>query len=79
MNKTKYKYCELLGIPFTLLIGVILQNMYTLATDEPLSLIIASVNGSVWEKSKVFVLPYTVWAIITYALSKPRFKAFFCC
>ncbi|MCR5635861.1 MAG: DUF6512 family protein [Clostridiales bacterium] len=77
MNKTKYKYCELLGTAFTLLIGVILQNLYTLAADEPLSLIIASVNGSVWEKSKVFALPYAVWAIITYAVSKPRFKAFF--
>ena len=77
MNKTKYKYCELFGIPFTLFAGVILQNLYTLAADEPLSLIIASVNGSVWEKSKVFALPYAVWAIITYAAAKPRFKAYF--
>ncbi|MDD5924256.1 MAG: DUF6512 family protein [Clostridia bacterium] len=77
MNKKLFHKLELAGVFFTFIFGCILQFVYRYASDEPLSLVFASVNGSIWEQSKVFALPYLIWAVITLSTARPRFKQFF--
>lgn len=56
----------LLGIPVLFLIGSLLHYLYQLTEKNPLIGLIAPINESVWEHTKMVVLPLIMWWSIFY-------------
>ena len=77
MYKNHFHKLELSGIAFTFIIGIILRVAYNWTDGAPWTVIFGSVNSSMWEQCKVFAVPYMCWAVITLAVARPPFKAFF--
>ena len=77
MGKNVFHKMEVAGIFFTLAIGFLLRGTYEWTQGTAWTVIFASVNTSVWEQIKVFGVPYIVWSIITLAVARPAFRAFF--
>lgn len=57
--------------------GIILRVAYNFTDGAPWTVLFGSVNGSMWEHCKVYAVPYMCWAVITLAVARPPFKAFF--
>ncbi|MDR0914179.1 MAG: DUF6512 family protein [Oscillospiraceae bacterium] len=79
MNEVKrdkyFKRAEILGIIFILATAVFLSGFYK-RSGGPLAVLVGSVNGSVWEGVKIFLVGFIVWGIIEALCIKPSFKRF---
>jgi hypothetical protein len=56
----------LLGIPVLFLVGSLFHYLYELSGKHPLVSLIAPVNESVWEHTKMVVLPVILWWSLFY-------------
>ena len=56
----------LLGIPVLFLIGAIFHYLYEFSGKNPLVGLIAPINESVWEHTKMVVLPLIMWWSLFY-------------
>lgn len=65
MNKKLKKY-ELLGIIFTILMGIILHFTYTWSGSNSFVALFSAVNESTWEHLKLLFFPYILYAIFEY-------------
>lgn len=73
----KLKNLEILGIFFTFLSGILLKFCYTLSNMSVWSIFIGAVNSSIWEYTKIFLIPYVIWGILELAMfKKVSLKAF---
>lgn len=66
---------EVGGVFFVLAFSVFLRYYYTWAGGA-LGVLISSVNNSIWENTKVFIISYMFWAVIEVLFLKPPFKQF---
>lgn len=76
MNKVKFKKYEIAGIIFIYAGAVLLHFLFGLTGGNIFSILFASVNESVWENIKIFILPYMIWSVIELFSVKPPFKQF---
>jgi len=62
----------LLGIPVLFFVGSLFHNLYQLSGKNPLVGLIAPVNESVWEHTKMVVLPLILWWSLFYLTQGQR-------
>ena len=68
MDKEKFINLELLGLIFTSVVGLILKYSIMIFGVNLWTLLISSVNRSIWEETKVFALSYLLWSAIEYCI-----------
>ena len=76
MNKSKFKKCEIVGIFLIYAGAALLHFLYDLTNGNIFAVLFGSVNESVWENIKNFILPYVLWSVIELFGIKPPFKQF---
>ena len=76
MNKEKFINLELSGLIFTLLLGLILKYSIMIFGINLWTILISSVNKSIWEGIKVFALAYLIWACLEYCMIQVSIKEF---
>ena len=76
MTDNKFRNLELTGFFFTFLAGILFHFLYEFTEKSVVGILFGSVNGSIWEYSKVFALSYCIWGFIELALSVPYFRQF---
>lgn len=62
------------GIPILFLIGSFMHFMYDLCGQNPVVGAVAAVNESVWEHTKMVMLPVILWYVIYYLVKKKRYR-----
>ncbi len=75
-NQKLFLFYELLGIPIVFLVATTLHFMYPLSNYATWSTFIGSVNESIWEHIKIFLIPYILYACLELIVLKPPFKQF---
>lgn len=61
------------GIPVLFLIGSFMHFLYDLSWQNPLAGLIAPVNESVWEHTKMVLLPVILWWAVYYIINGRRY------
>ena len=67
---------ELIGIPFTYAVGILLHYSFILSNSYILTIFFGSVNESLWEHIKVFAFPYIIWSCVELSFVRRSFKKF---
>lgn len=75
-NQKLFLFYELLGIPIIFLVATILHFIYPLSNYATWSTFIGSVNESIWEHIKIFIIPYILYSCLELIVLKPPFKQF---
>ncbi|MDD3416063.1 MAG: DUF6512 family protein [Lachnospiraceae bacterium] len=65
---------ELIGIVFTIVLGIILHFTYEWSGNNPLVGILSAVNESTWEHLKLLFFPYVIYSIFEYFYLSPCLK-----
>ena len=60
------KYLPIYGAVFMVLAGSLLHFTYQWSGDNLLVGFVSAMNESVWEHSKLFILPLAVWGVVEY-------------
>lgn len=76
MHRKTQLRMELIGVPFTYAIGVLLHYSFILSDSSILTIFFGSVNESLWEHIKVFAFPYIIWSCVELAFVRKSFKKF---
>lgn len=75
MCQKKYMQMEIAGIIFILAFGLILRQYHSFSPGT-LSILLSTVNNSVWENAKVFIIAFIAWAAILQLAMRVPFKQF---
>lgn len=70
----KILFSELLGAVFVVISMLLLKQFYILSSGSAFSILIGSVNDSIWENIKVILIPYLLWFGIEVCLRYVSFK-----
>ncbi len=76
LDKKRLVFMEIIGIPVVFLTAIFLHFVYRLSDGAVWSILVGSVNESVWEHTKIFTLPYVIYAIWEFMVIKLPFKRF---
>ncbi len=76
MNRNKFISLELAGLIFTLVIGIMLRYSIGIFGVNLWTMLISSVNFSIWEGTKVFVFSYLIWMCFEYCVIKVPIRNF---
>lgn len=76
LTGNKFRNLELTGFFFTFIVGILFHFLYEFTEKNVVGILFGSINGSIWEYSKVFALSYCIWGFIELALSVPYFRQF---
>lgn len=63
-----------LGIPILFIVGAIMHFLYNILWENPVVGVIAPINESIWEHSKMVVWPIILWWTIYYRFQGKRHK-----
>jgi len=75
MNNNLLKKTEITGIFFIMIFSLFLRYYYQWGGGA-LAVLVSSVNNSIWENIKVFVISYMIWGAIEILTIRPSFKRF---
>lgn len=76
MNVKFFRKLELSGVPVIFALATLLHFIYDLTDGSVFSILFGAINESVWENTKIFLVAYTVWAIVELLISNVYFKPF---
>ena len=76
MDIRLFKKLEIVGAVFVFLLAVLLHFAYELTDGSVISILFGAVNESVWENTKIFLVAYSVWAVVELLVSNVHFKPF---
>lgn len=76
MNIKLFKNLEIVGAFFLFGLATLLHFVYELTNGSVFSILFGAVNESVWENTKIFLVAYSVWAIVELLVSNVHFKRF---
>lgn len=76
MDKKLFKSQEILGVLASLILTLVMWQVYNLTKGNPLGVIFGSVNNSIWEQLKGLIVAYVVFGGVELFTCKPRFKQF---
>lgn len=76
MDKRLFKSQELIGILGSLVITLLLWQLYTITNGNPIGIIFGCVNQSIWEQLKALILSYVLLGTFELFTSKPYFRQF---
>lgn len=62
------------GIPWLFIIGTIMHFMYDLFGKNPIIALFAPANESIWEHSKMVLIPIILWWTIYYIIKKKSYN-----
>ena len=74
MNKKFFRNLEIIGVVFIGGLATLLHFVYELTDGSIFSILFGSVNESVWENTKIFLVAYAVWAVVEILVSNVHFK-----
>ncbi len=74
MNLKKEEKYILIGIPFIIIAGSILHFIYDWLGKNKVIGLFVPVNESVWEHTKLFLLPVIIWWMAYYIINKDKDK-----
>jgi hypothetical protein len=67
---------ELTGTVFIFGLAALFHFIYDLTDGSVFSILFGAVNESVWENTKIFLIAYSIWAVIEILVSNVHFKQF---
>lgn len=73
----KKKYTLIIGFFVVSILATLFHFLFDHTNFEPFKLI-APINESVWEHSKILVFPFLIFMMFYYFIFKPERKAFWC-
>lgn len=76
MNRKRFVNLEALGVLIIYAGASLLHFSYEWSGGNIIALLFGSVNESVWENIKNFILPYALWAAFEFCAVRPPFKKF---
>lgn len=76
MNIKLFRGLEIAGTVFIFLLATALHFAYELTDGSVFSILFGAVNESVWENTKIFLIAYSVWAVVELLVSNVHFKSF---
>lgn len=62
------------GIPLLFIAGSIMHFLYNLLLESPIVGLLAPVNESIWEHSKMVLWPMILWWLLYYVFRKNRYR-----
>lgn len=76
MKEKTFKNLEIAGAIITVVVWFLLHKLNSLECDHLINVIFGSVNHSVWESLKIFLLACLLWSGIEMCWAKPYFRRF---
>ncbi|MCH5201952.1 MAG: hypothetical protein J1F17_01990 [Oscillospiraceae bacterium] len=76
MNIKFYRNLEIVGVFLVFGLSVLFHFIYDLTDGSVFSILFGAVNESVWENTKIFLIAYSIWAVVELLVSNVHFKKF---
>lgn len=76
MNKKFFRNLEIVGAFLIFGLATLFHFIYDLTQGSVFSILFGAVNESVWENTKIFLIAYTIWAVVEVLVSNVHFKQF---
>lgn len=76
MNIKFYRNLEIVGVFLVFGLSVLFHFIYDLTDGSVFSILFGAVNESVWENTKIFLVSYSIWAVVELLVSNVHFKKF---
>jgi len=72
MTNKKLFIAELIGLIWGVLASFLFHFLYDLTNQNTIVALIAPINESVWEHTKLIFFPFLIYAIVEYFVLKPK-------
>ncbi len=76
MNIKFFRNLEIVGAFLVFGLSLLFHFIYDLTDGSVFSILFGAVNESVWENTKIFLIAYSIWAVVELLVSNVHFKRF---
>lgn len=76
MNIKFFRNLEIVGAFLIFGLSLLFHFIYDLTDGSVFSILFGAVNESVWENTKIFLISYSIWAVVELLVSNVHFKRF---